>query len=236
MGRMSPTWVLGPIQSVSLSTVPIGSAVFENQVLNASLGLNKIPNETCDQSSLHYQSLTYNTKEALNIIHDMWVTPDVRTIQKDDKVRRMNFALDMLYRIDEGNNFLQRVLFCDEVTFHLLGHVNRHSVRIWGSESSHIYITNKGKKWNSLHYNPQLIPDLPRKSSVAPFRLATGHDCLAKHLHRIGIYQSPNCPLCNSNQEMDLEHLKICASVADHDNIFEKYWSARGQMTLLSDA
>ncbi|KAJ4434320.1 hypothetical protein ANN_22877 [Periplaneta americana] len=82
----------------------------------------------------------------------------------------------------------------------------------------------------------QLIPDLPRKSSVAAFRLATGHDCLAKHLHRIGIYQSPNCPLCNSNQEMDSEHLKICASVADHDNIFEKYWSARGQMILLSNA
>ncbi|KAJ4433712.1 hypothetical protein ANN_16023 [Periplaneta americana] len=65
-------------------------------------------------------------------------------------------------------------------------------------------------------------------SSVVAFRLATGHDCLAKHLHRIGIYQSPNCPLCNSNQEMDSEHLKICASVAGHDNIFEKYWSARG--------
>ncbi|KAJ4445303.1 hypothetical protein ANN_07108 [Periplaneta americana] len=84
---------------------------------------------------------------------------------------------------------------------------------------------SQGKKWNSLHQNPQLIPDLPRKSSVAAFRLATGHDCLAKHLHRIGIYQSPNCPLCNSNQEMDSEHLKICASVAGHDNIFEKYWS-----------
>ncbi|KAJ4446816.1 hypothetical protein ANN_13514, partial [Periplaneta americana] len=95
---------------------------------------------------------------------------------------------------------------------------------------------SQGKKWNSLHQNPQLISDLPRKSSVAAFRLATGHDCLAKHLHRIGIYQSPNCPLCNSNHEMDSEHLKICASVASHDNIFEKYWSARGQMTLLSNA
>ncbi|KAJ4429667.1 hypothetical protein ANN_21868 [Periplaneta americana] len=95
---------------------------------------------------------------------------------------------------------------------------------------------SQGKKWKSLHQNLQLIPDLPRKSSVAAFRLATGHDCLAKHLHRIGIYESPNCPLCNSNQEMDSEHLKICASVASHDNIFEKYWSARGQMTLLSKA
>ncbi|KAJ4438090.1 hypothetical protein ANN_14029 [Periplaneta americana] len=63
-------------------------------------------------------------------------------------------------------------------------------------------------------YRPidNLIPDLPRKSSVAAFRLATGHDCLAKHLHRIGIYQSPNCPLCNSNQEMDSERLNLCFS------------------------
>ncbi|KAJ4432268.1 hypothetical protein ANN_20885, partial [Periplaneta americana] len=73
-----------------------------------------------------------------------------------------------------------------------------------------------------LDETSDLIPDLSRKSSVAAFRLATGHDCSAKHLHRIGIYQSPNCPLCNSNQEMDSEHLKICASVANHDNIFEK--------------
>ncbi|KAJ4442713.1 hypothetical protein ANN_04304 [Periplaneta americana] len=86
---------------------------------------------------------------------------------------------------------------------------------------------SQGKKWNSLHQNPQLIPDLPRKSSVAAFRLAAGHDCLAKHLHRIGIYQSPNCPLCNSNQEMDSEHLKFCASVAGQ----EKYWSARVTVT-----
>ncbi|KAJ4425674.1 hypothetical protein ANN_27870 [Periplaneta americana] len=33
---------------------------------------------------------------------------------------------------------------------------------------------SQGKKWNSLHQNPQLIPDLPRKSCVAVFRLATG--------------------------------------------------------------
>ncbi|KAJ4429612.1 hypothetical protein ANN_21798 [Periplaneta americana] len=55
---------------------------------------------------------------------------------------------------------------------------------------------SQGKKWNSLHQNPQLILDLPRKSSVAAFRLATGHDCLAKHLHRIGIYISPLIAHC----------------------------------------
>ncbi|VDO00723.1 unnamed protein product [Rodentolepis nana] len=32
------------------------------------------------------------------------------------------------------------------------------------------------------------IPDWPRIEAVAEFRLRTGHDCLAKHLHRLGVY------------------------------------------------
>jgi hypothetical protein len=31
------------------------------------------------------------------------------------------------------------------------------------------------------------IPDWPRKSSVAVFRQTVQHDCLGKHLHRIGL-------------------------------------------------
>ncbi|VDO01487.1 unnamed protein product [Rodentolepis nana] len=41
------------------------------------------------------------------------------------------------------------------------------------------------------------IPDWPRIEAVAEFRLGTGHDCLAKHLHRLGIYTQFTCPLCN---------------------------------------
>ncbi|VDO03112.1 unnamed protein product [Rodentolepis nana] len=41
------------------------------------------------------------------------------------------------------------------------------------------------------------IPDWPRIEAVAEFRLRTGHNCLAKHLHRLGLYTQPTCPLCN---------------------------------------
>ncbi|KAJ4441067.1 hypothetical protein ANN_10917 [Periplaneta americana] len=70
---------------------------------------------------------------------------------------------------------------------------------------------SQGKKWNALHHNPQLIPDFPRKSSLAAFRLTTGHDCLAKHLHRIGIYHplTTHCAIQTSNQEMDLDYIYI---------------------------
>ena len=93
--------------------------------------------------------------------------------------------------------------------------------------------STKDKIWKEICQNRNIIPDTPRKSAVAAFRLLTGHDCLAKHLHRIGILQSPNCPLCSLNEEMDHHHLRKCPAVPK-DTISERYWSARERMTLLS--
>ena len=95
--------------------------------------------------------------------------------------------------------------------------------------------STKDKIWKEICQNRNIIPDTPRKSAVAAFRLLTGHDCLAKHLHRIGILQSPNCPLCSLNEEMDHHHLRKCPAVPK-DTISERYWSARERMTLLSSA
>ena len=44
----------------------------------------------------------------------------------------------------------------------------------------------------------------PRKSAVAKFRLITGHDCLRRHLHKIGVFTSANCVLCSKEEEMDM--------------------------------
>jgi len=41
-------------------------------------------------------------------------------------------------RIDEDNDYLKCACFSDETTFHTSGVVNRHNVRIWGSENPHI--------------------------------------------------------------------------------------------------
>ena len=43
----------------------------------------------------------------------------------------------MLAAIEEDDDYLKRVLFSDEATFHLNGVVNRHNARIWGSENPH---------------------------------------------------------------------------------------------------
>ena len=57
------------------------------------------------------------------------------------------------------------------------------------------------------------ISDKPRKKAVAEFRLAVGHDCLAAHLYRIGIFTSPNCPLSENNVIMDRNHLLACPAL-----------------------
>jgi hypothetical protein len=54
-------------------------------------------------------------------------------VKPDDKAKLATFSADILQRI-EIDNFLAKVLFSDEATFHLSGMVNRHNVRIRSTE------------------------------------------------------------------------------------------------------
>jgi len=56
-------------------------------------------------------------------------------IKPDDHRKRTDFAVEMLSHIQENGNYLDLVLFSDELTFHVCGKVNRHNCRIWGSEN-----------------------------------------------------------------------------------------------------
>ena len=71
----------------------------------------------------------------------------------------------------------------------------------------------------------------PRKNAVAIFRLTTGHDILAKHLHRLGIMQSPFCVLCNL-EDMDRRHLQTCAALHCSTEA-DRYWEARSKIAFL---
>jgi hypothetical protein len=48
--------------------------------------------------------------------------------------------------------------------------------------NARIQIAAKYKKLH-LKENPQIIPELPRKTAVAKFQISAGEDCLAKHLY-----------------------------------------------------
>nr|CDS29143.1 hypothetical protein HmN_000220100 [Hymenolepis microstoma] len=58
----------------------------------------------------------------------------------------------------------------------------------------------KEKQWTAALSN---MADWPKLEAIAEFRLRTGHDCLAKHLHRIGVYVQPTCPPCDLQEEME---------------------------------
>jgi len=72
----------------------------------------------------------------------------------------------------------------------------------------------------------------PRKQAVANFRLNTGHDCLAAHLHRIKIFSNNYCTICKlRNTIMDKDHLLVCPKL-DHisKELPKLYWDARRLM------
>ncbi|GBM99137.1 hypothetical protein AVEN_172401-1 [Araneus ventricosus] len=75
---------------------------------------------------VHNQLRLYGYK--LQLLHEL---------KPDDKPRRRTFSGEMLQEMEEDKNFLQRVMFSDEATFHVSGIVNRHNTRIWGVQNPH---------------------------------------------------------------------------------------------------
>lgn len=57
-----------------------------------------------------------------------------QALSVDDKQARVNFCIEMQARF-EVDDFADRLIFSDEATFHVSGKVNRHNVRIWGTEN-----------------------------------------------------------------------------------------------------
>ncbi|GFS84232.1 hypothetical protein TNCV_2365651 [Trichonephila clavipes] len=101
-----------------------------------------------------------------------------------------------------------------------------------------------GKSWSCLldgQIRAQLSA-LPRVERVACFRIITGHDYLQTHPFKIGLADSPLCPLCNS-VPMTGEHLSACPAllhVLSQDNCevllparatSALYWTARRLMS-----
>jgi hypothetical protein len=76
---------------------------------------------------------------------------------------------------------------------------------------------------------------MPRKEAVARFRLKTGHDCLATHLHKIKVYSSDECTLCRiQGTSMNADHQncgKLDSSAQTSGDIAELYWDARFLMS-----
>ena len=58
----------------------------------------------------------------------------LHALKEEDYGRREEFAEIMLHRANADPDYLRRVCFSDESTFHTSGLVHRHNCRIWGQE------------------------------------------------------------------------------------------------------
>ena len=61
----------------------------------------------------------------------------LQRLQPSDKPKQKELADIMLHRISEIEEFFKQICFSDEATFHVSGKLNKHNVRIWGSEHPH---------------------------------------------------------------------------------------------------
>ncbi|KAJ8884761.1 hypothetical protein PR048_010957 [Dryococelus australis] len=62
----------------------------------------------------------------------------------------------MLTRTDIEEGYFEHILFTDEAMFHVLGLLNRHNIRIWGSKNSHAsqVIVCDSPKFNTITNMP----------------------------------------------------------------------------------
>ncbi|GBM55079.1 hypothetical protein AVEN_145140-1 [Araneus ventricosus] len=95
----------------------------------------------------------------------------VQDLEANDCPRRAEFAIEILNRIDVENDFLNRICFSDESTFHVSGMVNRHNVRIWRSKNPHVSAqlqrdSPKVNVWCGLMHNKVIGPFFFTEKSI----------------------------------------------------------------------
>jgi hypothetical protein len=67
----------------------------------------------------------------------------LHAVRPRDNRKRYDFAVDILNELDKDEQFLHPVMFSDEATFHVSGHVHRHKVRIWANERPHDFVEHE---------------------------------------------------------------------------------------------
>ena len=123
------------------------------------------------------------------------------------------------------------------MTFHSSMLQIKHKINV--KQAAEFKINCIGKQWNIILDNKNLLPDFPRRKAVALFRIVTGHDCLAAHLHRLNIFASPHCILCEKPDTiMNGDHLLQCQAIPKISGdiptqLTKYYWDARRKMEII---
>ncbi|KAG7171884.1 hypothetical protein Hamer_G000814 [Homarus americanus] len=115
-------------------------SVSDGTVENIPTAFTRSPRKSVKQASRRLQmpkSTVHKVLQNCMKLH-AYKVQIVHQLMPDDRPKREQFANDILNSIDEDNDFLLRVCFSDKATFHVSGTVNKHNVRIWGSENPHV--------------------------------------------------------------------------------------------------
>ena len=113
-------------------------------------------------------------------------------IKPDDPARRESLAIDIVDSIEAHPEYLSRVCFRDESTFHVSGKVNKHNCRIWGSENLHVSIemerdSQKINVWCGLMKDKVVGPFFSLKKKLLQ-ALHTWICCNNLQFHRLWIF------------------------------------------------
>jgi hypothetical protein len=129
-------------------------------------------------------------------------------------------------------------------------YVDNKYLSIYNAVKSHVCTTvkrNIKKTWEKASKGKQWLEAVTRKvkwrnqqKETAQFRLETGHDLLAKHLHKLGITDSNKCTLCATEQHIR-GHLQRCTelqnirdalpkNMAEPEKASYLYWETRKRM------
>ena len=96
----------------------------------------------------------------------------LQALNPQDHNLHLHFCVDFQQRLEE-DRFAEKLVFSDEATFHLCGKVNRHNVRIWGTENTHATMEHVG--------------DSPKVNVFVPFPLAKSADHFSLRSHLLPV-------------------------------------------------
>lgn len=116
------------------------------QVITDQLGIST--RRISDWTGISRTSVRRILHEDLNA--KPWKPTYSQELHDGDEDRRLQFCEKIQQEINNDINYLRKLTFSDECTFHLSGHVNKHNLVYWASENPQIRHTIKGGKSKSI--------------------------------------------------------------------------------------
>lgn len=142
----------------------------------------------------------------------------LQELQDQDPAARTWFANWCMENIQSDSSFLNRIIFSDECVFHVDGKVNKHNVRIWGTENPHDYreVARDSEKvtvWCAMSVNEVIGPyyfDEPNFNGASYLHLLNRFFLsMLPNLSQDTIFQQDGAPPHYSREVRDLLDEKL---------------------------